>query len=129
MAFINSNDQISPNEGEQSERFLVEVDENGSLKLRQQSFARGIGWYNQKSLNLTEEEALALIGELQNGVANAKMQRTSRRNSSLSENSLSETSHPTPLAFPVGKTANESSASGLEKTPQNILQFNKRKGA
>jgi hypothetical protein len=125
MAFINSNDQANLNESEQSERFLVEVDENGSLKLRQQSFARGIGWYNQKSLNLTEEQALALIGELQNGVANAKMQRTSRRTSAQPENSDAQT----PLPFPVGKTARKSGASGLEKTPQNILQFNKRKGA
>jgi hypothetical protein len=121
MAFINSNDQTNENEGGRGERFLVEVDENGSLKLRQQSFAPGIGWYNQKSLNLTEEQALALIQELQNGVANAKMQRTSRRSNPLPENE--------PLAFPGGRNPRKKGTPGLEKTPQNILQFNKRKGA
>lgn len=124
MAFINSNDQTNASESGQSERFVVEVDENGSLKLRQQSFAPGIGWYNQKTLNLSEAQALSLIGELQNGVANAKMQRTSHPHASQPENAATE-----PLAFPGGRIARESRVSGLEKTSQNILQFNKRKGA
>ncbi len=67
-----------PPEAEQpSQRFEVEVDQNNSsLKLTQQSWAEGMGWFTQKTMTICPEDAPALIQQLQQALIATKLNRS-----------------------------------------------------
>lgn len=75
--FYNENEQ-----GQQS-RVTVEVDKSNpaepGLKLRQESWAEGLGWFTQKTIAVSLEEAPALLNDLQRTINNAKLARSQHR--------------------------------------------------
>lgn len=60
-----------------SNRISVEVDNsdpNGvKLKLKQQSWADNVGWFTQKTITFSPDQACALLRELEQATANAQV--------------------------------------------------------
>jgi hypothetical protein len=114
-AFLETKE--TPAEGQ--ERLIVELDsdynqltgELPKVKVCFQKWATGIGWYNQKSLYLTIEQAAFLKKEIEQTTANLKM-KTSQSQPDYSKRSRqaggkpirakAETGNPV-IQFPAGR--------------------------
>jgi hypothetical protein len=108
----------APAEGQ--ERLIVELDsdynpltgELPKVKVCFQKWAGGIGWFNQKSLYLTIEQAAFLKKEIEHTTANLKMKtsqpkpdcsKRSRQARGNSTGARAETGNPV-IQFPVART-------------------------
>ncbi len=69
--------QLTPATGE---RVSVELDNSNlqepKLKLRQQSWAEGVGWFTQKTVIVGLEQASTLSNDLQQAIISAKLLRS-----------------------------------------------------
>lgn len=86
---------------EQTERLDVELDttqpSQPKLKLKQQSWAEGVGWFTQKTITLELEEAQTLLQNLEQAIIGGKIAR-SRPHSK--ESKLLETNNIIPFPVP-----------------------------
>jgi hypothetical protein len=122
-----------PSEGQ--ERLIIEVDSDYNSKAGEapkvrvclQKWANGIGWFNQKSLYLTLEQATYLKKEIEQATANHKMKSSQSRPANPSKRNENAPGNHAIIPFPAGK-----SAPGLKqdpsKTPARILPFRSRQG-
>lgn len=111
------------------ERMSVEVDDSNpqepKLKLRQQSWAEGMGWFTQKTITLGLEEACDLVEQLEQTTRLAKMRRSQP---------LQPKTQPQPFAnksakiitFPVEKVG-QSNKRVVESGESKMLSLRPRK--
>lgn len=132
-----------PSEGQ--ERLIVELDsdynsltcESPKVKICFQKWANGIGWFNQKSLYLTLEQATYLKKEIEQTAVNLKMknsqahpshstqQHQDRKNLPLTENANNVIQFPAGKSKGPGYSANTEPGSNTAK----ILPFRSRQGS
>lgn len=131
MSFSFPNDHSLGNgQPTETERFTVTPDGPDKLKVQQQTWAAGMGWFTQKSMVLGEEQALALLRELEYGLNMAKMLRTAPQHPAQAEAAVEPlvATEPEPLVFPANRRpkARSDSAKALATQPDNVLQFRSR---
>lgn len=116
-------------DGQQTERFTVTPEQN-KLRVEQQTWAAGMGWFTQKSMLLSEEQAHTLVRELQQGLNLAKMLRTAPNRPVETTESVPQTpvAKPEPLTFPTQRATRASSsvAEVIAETSDNVIQFRPR---
>lgn len=124
-----------PSEGQ--ERLLIEIDsdynsntgETPKVRVVLQKWANGIGWFNQKSLFLTLEQAAYLKQEIEQTTANHKMKSSQSRPVNASKRIVNGSGENAIIPFPAGRTA-KTSASGLKQdsseTTGRIIPFRSR---
>jgi hypothetical protein len=141
-AFLETKE--TPAEGQ--ERLIVELDsdynpltgELPKVKVCFQKWASGIGWFNQKSLYLTIEQAAFLKKEIEQTTANLKMKtsqsqpdysKRSRQAGGNATRARAETGNPV-IQFPVGRALKQvtdkpghSSDEGADPSTARILPF------
>ncbi len=110
-------------------RLDVELDQTDPLRptvrLRQQSWAPGMGWFTQKTISLEAAHLPGLLYQMENALAETKLLRSSLHH---------ETTAPTSSArrevirFPIERAARPSEFSGDEERGQ-VLPFRPRRGA
>lgn len=146
-AFPNAYSDTSEVPSEGQERLIVELDSDynpltGELprvKVCFQKWATGIGWFNQKSLSLTVEQAAQLKMKIEQTTVNLKMRSSQARPDSakrLPQTRKSLTSAetgPAIIQFPAGRSkkplAGEPEPSAREETnlsTNRILPFRSR---
>jgi hypothetical protein len=126
-----------PSEGQ--ERLIIEVDsdynsnagENPKVRVCLQKWANGIGWFNQKSLHLTLEQATYLKQEIEQATANHKMKSSQSRPVNTPKRNENASGKHGIIPFPAGRTS-RTSAPGLKQDPSEttgrILPFRSRQG-
>ncbi|MBN9392903.1 MAG: hypothetical protein J0I20_33035 [Chloroflexi bacterium] len=126
-----------PSEGQ--ERLIVEVDsdynsntgETPKVRVCLQKWANGIGWFNQKSLHLTLEQAAYLKEEIEQATANHKMKSSQSRSVNPSKRDENASGNHAVIPFPAGRTARSTASvkkQGLSETTGLILPFRSRQG-
>ncbi len=121
-----------------SEQIQVELDttnlQEPKLKLRQQSWAEGMGWFTQKTITLDAEQAVTLTYDLEQALISAKL-AASQAHHSPSTNKTSAPVRPeTPskasiIEFPTDRTAHKASEIPAADGEAKILTFKPRKRA
>lgn len=118
---------------EGQERLIVELDsdynlpvgESPKVKICFQKWATGIGWFNQKSLYLTLEQACYLKKEIERTAVNQKMIRSQSHPANVAPppNSAPAQAGNRLIQFPVGKSKRSATQSHLEDTDSSIAKI------
>jgi len=132
----------TPSEGQ--ERLIVELDsdynsnsgETPKVKVCFQKWASGIGWFNQKSLYLTLEQAAFLKQEIEQTTVNHKMKSSQSPRSTPAAKRPGKTPGDSAIIpFPAGRTAltqaerlSQSLSEDTGATAAKILPFRARLG-
>lgn len=129
----------TPDEGQ--ERLIVEMDsdynsnagDTPKVKVCLQKWANGIGWYNQKSLFLTLEQAGNLKQEIERTTVNHKM-LSSRSRLASAPRRPGKSGDNAPIPFPAGRKARSLTERASQSDPvetgeaSRILPFVSRRG-
>ena len=129
----------TPSEGQ--ERLIVELDsdynsgENPKVKVCFQKWANGIGWFNQKSLYLTLEQAVYLNKEIEQVTVNHKMKSSQSRLTPMAKRPGETSGESAIIPFPTGRTAKGQAERLIQSISENtgittarILTFRPRQG-
>lgn len=131
----------TPSEGQ--ERLIVELDsdynsdtgETPKVKVCFQKWASGIGWFNQKSLYLTFEQAAYLKQEIEQTTVNHKMRNSQPRPASTAKQTGKVSGGSAIIPFPSGRTVktpperlSQNSSKETGDTTAKILPFRSRQG-
>ncbi len=131
----------APSEGQ--ERLIVELEsdynspsgETPKVKICFQKWANGIGWFNQKSLYLTLEQAAYLNQEIEQTAVNHKMKSSQSRPIPAAKRSGKTPGDSAIIPFPAGRTAktqperlSQSLCEESGATTARILPFRSRQG-
>lgn len=94
-----------------TERIEIETDQSNplepALKLRQQSWAEGMGWFTQKTIRLGLDEAIEMLDDLEHNIVRAKMTRSQAHH----RPAQAPGSAATVLQFPVDRIASAPASS------------------
>ena len=127
----------TPSEGQ--ERLIVELDsdynsgtgETPKIKVCLQKWANGIGWFNQKSMHLTLEQAAYLKQEIEQAAAHHKMKSSQSRPAITSKRNEQVSGVNPIIPFPAGrspKTSAQQLNQDRAETTARILPFRSRRG-
>jgi hypothetical protein len=125
--------EISDKPDRPGERIEVELDETNQLdlklKLRQQSWAEGMGWFTQKTVAINPEDVPELLRQLEQAQVNVKLTRSQahHRPSTPEPEAPAETKI---IKFPVHRTVRKAEPAETEQVASEqgkVLLFKSRR--
>lgn len=120
----------------QTERINLELDDSNpqapKIKMRQQSWSEGVGWFTQKTIALTIEQAVSLMPDLEHTLVSAKLAQSQTHHQS--PNPPAKTALPENTAklieFPMARTQQEKTEPAknpVDSAEGKVVQFKPRK--